>query len=335
MSTVANKHRFNSARIGERFCKAENMTKNKLSRIFRFSLLLGVAQLACSDATGPRLGDAAFVLVYGVTHLTNDARAAAIYVATEDGRSQRLLVDLPGTDFDPVWSPDGRSVAFAHLDSAFTHTTTYIVNADGTGLRALGTEQNDWSDPAWMADGQHLVVTYNSRSTHGLAVVAADGSSFNPIAGAEGGNYPTVSPDGSTVLFNNLSGEIRVIAVGGGQATVVTTGAAASWSPDGRSIAYVDQSSGLRVSNTDGSASRLIVPPALNQGAFLVQSYRPAWSPDGKRLLLVAAFTDIARNVFDYELYSVDTGGGTPVDISNTISSHELQGDWRRNGPVR
>ena len=60
------------------------------------------------------------------------------YVMNTDGSGQRRLTAKPQVFF-PVWSPDGRKVAFASADQPQWrgNVDLYVMNTDGSGLRRL------------------------------------------------------------------------------------------------------------------------------------------------------------------------------------------------------
>jgi Tol biopolymer transport system component len=65
-----------------------------------------------------------------------------------DGSGQRRLAGTIGKEPTPVWSPDGRKIAFARQRAG---GGIYIMNADGSGLRQLTRNQRgseDWI-PIW------------------------------------------------------------------------------------------------------------------------------------------------------------------------------------------
>jgi Tol biopolymer transport system component len=56
-----------------------------------------------------------------------------VYVVNADGSGQRNLTRNPATDFTPIWSPDGRTIAFeSDRDS---DAEIYVMNADESRLR--------------------------------------------------------------------------------------------------------------------------------------------------------------------------------------------------------
>ena len=81
-----------------------------------------------------------------------------------------------------------------------------------------------------------------------------------------------------------------------------------SWSPDGRSIAYVDQRLSLWLVRSDGTGRRLLLPTSR------VSSETLSWSPDGKAIAIVSPGRDAnpRRGYTTYGLYVVPVGGGPP-----------------------
>lgn len=93
---------------------------------------------------------------------------------------------------------------------------------------------------------------------------------------------PDLSPDGKTILFN-LLGDIYAVDAQGGQARPVLTGQAFEtapvYSPDGKSIAFVSDRSGvtnLWIANADGSN-----PRQISREDKLTVFATPVWAPDG------------------------------------------------------
>ena len=62
-------------------------------------------------------------------------RPSDIYVMNADGSGLRRLTRSPQNDGDPVWSPDGRRLAFVRIQGG--RADIYVVHADGRGLRRL------------------------------------------------------------------------------------------------------------------------------------------------------------------------------------------------------
>ena len=84
-----------------------------------------------------------------------------IYVMDSGGNNLIHLVNNPANapayDTDPVWSPDGRFIAF-NSDRDGT-TGVYIVGSDGSNLTRV--TNNSSSYPAWSPDGRFIAFTSN------------------------------------------------------------------------------------------------------------------------------------------------------------------------------
>ena len=115
---------------------------------------------------------------------------------------------------DPVWSPDGRHIAFVLY--APPGPRIYVMNADGTGARALSRGPGD-ERPAWSPDGRRVAFQTSVFDT--AAHRATD--AHIAIADVESGAVTRVGSD-SVPLYNETP----------------------SWFPDGRRLAIQSRRSG-------------------------------------------------------------------------------------------
>ena len=152
-----------------------------------------------------------------------------LYVLNADGSGLRDLTRKlagvrrfgAGPASDPVWSPDGRMIAFVRLN---TRLGVYVVNADGSGVRNLTPKPAGaaYAAPAWSPDGQIAFASDRDGNSE-IYLMNADGS-------------------GQRSLTRNL-------AYDGDPA----------WSPDGQKITFVSNRDGryaVYVMNADGSGQR-------------------------------------------------------------------------------
>jgi hypothetical protein len=64
-------------------------------------LLIAVAMLGILAAETPKQGTIAVARTFG------NPGQVGIFIAASDGSDERPLLSSPGTDYDPVWAPDG------------------------------------------------------------------------------------------------------------------------------------------------------------------------------------------------------------------------------------
>ena len=112
----------------------------------------------------------------------------------------------------PVWSPDGRRIAFTcagagALPGDLPNGDLCVIDADGSNFRRLTETPSSESDPAWSPDGSRIAFTLGS----GVAVLQlSDGVVTQLVVGRE----PAWSPDGSTLVYAGIGGLFTIQADG-------------------------------------------------------------------------------------------------------------------------
>jgi Tol biopolymer transport system component/imidazolonepropionase-like amidohydrolase len=137
-----------------------------------------------------------------------------------------------------------------------------------------------------------------------------------------------VSPDGRTIVFD-LLGDLYTLPVEGGTAKRVIGGMSfesqPKFSPDGKSIAFVSDRSGVEnlwIADVDGSNPR---PVSKDRPTFgpPQEMCSPSWTPDGKYLLVSKLRApDRTFGVFLY-----DRNGGTGVRVGSAPPPPPQPGD--------
>ena len=76
-----------------------------------------------------------------------------IYRMGADGFRQTHLIDLPGPDFNPNWSADGRKLLFSNSADFGVQSDVWSMNADGSGETNLLQDPSDDGGPASASAG--------------------------------------------------------------------------------------------------------------------------------------------------------------------------------------
>lgn len=220
-------------------------------------------------------------------------------VAVRGGEPVAVTND-DATDWNPVWSPDGKYLYFA--SDSHGAMRFWRVPIDQTAGRVLGEREavtgsgaESWH-PSFSRDGRRLIYV-NYLVKENFFRVAFDpqkeivADARTPITGGERRvTAPELSPDGQWLAyytFGSPQEDIFVVRQDGADPRQLTNDRyrdrVPRWSPDGRRIAFYSDRSGsyeIWTINFDGSGLRQITSGGGKS------NYYPAWSPDGARMAL-------------------------------------------------
>ena len=237
-----------------------------------------------------------------------------IYVMNADGSRVTQLTHNTTGDVDPIWSPDGKRIAFSSDRVAGTCCEVFVMNADGTGVTQL-THGGGFAG-AWSPDGKRIAFVGPQGE---LLVMNVDGTGATQLT--EG--RPTAwSPDGKRIAFiSNRDGDndIYVINADGTGVTQLTNDPAsdegdhAGWSPNGKRFVFSSTRDGgdldIFVMNADGSGVT-----ELTHNDFIADD-DPVWSPDGKRIAFHST-----RDGGDEDIFVMNADGTGVIPLtSNSV----------------
>ncbi len=89
-----------------------------------------------------------------------------VYVADADGNNVRQVTNMPGANWAPVFTPDGKQILFAsnyEYERGFPFNL-YLINLDGTGLEKVTYSNMFDAFAMFSPDGKHLVFCSNRNN---------------------------------------------------------------------------------------------------------------------------------------------------------------------------
>ena len=232
-------------------------------------------------------------------HLTTDLW---IYDRTK-GVSTRLTFD-PGDELDPVWSPNGKQIAFASNRSG--RANPYLINADGTaGEESLLASDYNFFPTDWSADGKLIALQRGPSREEKWSIwilpVAGDRQPYLWSKSDADMQLGKFSPDGHMIAFvSDESGEQQVYLrpfPGPGNKTQVSLhgcNGEAFWRHDGKELYFMSMDSRVTAVEVSGPGSSVKVGKhreifdARSRGIRFVRGI----TPDNQRLLGVYSPSD-------------------------------------------
>jgi Tol biopolymer transport system component len=205
-----------------------------------------------------------------ILYCANSYDANGIYLYDLAQHTNILIMTNAESGAEASWSPDGARIAFVKYTEGRKGSQIYTANNDGSDCKQLtdGPYYN-WT-PRWSPDGRKLAFETTRND--------------NPHTHVAGGYRDIYVMDGNGQNQTNL--------------TRNSYGHHPSWSPDGKSIAYMSRGenghSSVFVMKDDGSAKQ-------NISKGNTRDSEPAWSPDGRWM----AFTRTAAGPRDSEAMDI------------------------------
>jgi len=114
-----------------------------------------------------------------------------IYLISAEGGAPRPITSGESEDENPVYSPDGKQLAFVSNRNNPEERHIWIVNADGSNPHALARVSSGVDGaPVWSPDGRQIFLLHSSTfETSSLAVASVEGQSARILIGTQPINF--------------------------------------------------------------------------------------------------------------------------------------------------
>jgi len=251
---------------------------------------------------------------------------AAIFVSDADGRNPVRLTHGVW-DASPLWSPDGRWIAYYSDDNA----DIWVVPGTGGEPRQLTSGPARDAPLRWLPDGSGIVFIRLGAGGVQTLVAPLDSGAPRPlVTGVTGNVYGFPSPDGSKVAYVLIRGGRSTLwvrdSVDGPARQLTTDGFENArlqrmWSPDGKSLLYTSGRTGttdLWVADVETGALRQLTDDIHNDMGGM-------WSPDGRWVLFAS------DRGGQWDEWVVPAAGGPARRVTDDIAV-ERNIIWGRDG---
>jgi TolB protein len=192
----------------------------------------------------------------------------------------RNLTNGRGSNYLPVFSPDGTRIAFASNREG-NNMEIYVMDADGTNVRRLTNHPAADVTPTWSPTGAQIAFTSDRGGQPQIYVMNADGSGLRRLTSESNADRATWAPAPyNEIAYAARTGpgyDIKVYELSTGTTRQLTFGEGSNespaYSPTGRHLAFTSTRAGrvqIFTMGRDGRGVRQLTRDGNNQ--------TPSWS---------------------------------------------------------
>jgi serine/threonine protein kinase len=186
----------------------------------------------------------------------------------------------PGLEHYPAWSPEGTRIAYASDESGNMDVWVKQVAA-GQKMNLTRDHSGYDGKPAWSPNGEWIAFI-SERNGGGIFIIPALGGIPKRVSSL------------SFAISQSRTGSIPDI----------------SWSPDGSELSYAIVGSLFTISSSGSTPTILPLPPE----GLIVGYLKPAWSPDGERIVCTGL---VAEGVSTSQIWALHRTENDPIPVTD------------------
>jgi len=276
-------------------------------------------------------------VAYVATPSGDRTRSSISFLSLADYSTREITSPPPGyLDRSPMFSPDGKRLAFIRSTIAGVSNDIYVMSTSGGNLKRLTFDRRPiMGPPAWTADSREIIFSSDRGVAIGLWRVSATGCVPVPVAGPVGeAVWPSIPTNGKHTLvyeqgvfksniwrldlqepLHHNRGPLPIVSEKGDKMRP-------ELSPDGKKVAFESNRLGFwDLWNCEVEKGDCNQITSLHGTAG-----RARWSPDGRYIAF--EFHPNERS----EIYVVEVPGGVPHLVPTISGADNLSPSWSRDG---
>jgi Tol biopolymer transport system component len=208
------------------------------------------------------------------------------------------LTNDPGYEGEPTFSTDGETIAY--VSDRTGNFDIFLKQISGGPDINITNNAADDVQPAFSPDGKQIAFVSTRTSSSNLLYPGVDYSLLGgdiwvmPTLGgsprriAEGGNFPSWSPDGRTIIYSRgvawFQPKLQRVSAQGGEAQDINVTFKSDEPPQPFWL-YPSYTSDMRWITFEAGANIFVVKAEGGEARRLVQGRRPVWGPNSETLI--------------------------------------------------
>ncbi len=268
--------------------------------------------------------------------MVNGGENFDIYIQLVDTGKPVTLTDGPANDFCPVWSPDGRYIAFARSagDASGFYVKPFLGGQERKVADALSPSPPFLKVLDWSPDGKLLAVSdrSSSRDLFSIFLISVETGARRKLTSPlptttspslEGDSCPVFSSDGRSLAFSRGAGstfrDILVVPIEGGEPRRLISGRLTygfDWTSDSQEIVFSSAvGAGARRQLWRTSVARASAELLTIGGE---SALNPTFSSQGKGLIYTEWINGSA-------IWQIDLAGSKDINSHPIVSSTQVE----------